>query len=209
MLCILQPPSVLWLVDILLDGIEEADVGGQFGSHCFELILALNSWAAFGGPHSCTDVNRALGGFWLEEGQPPHSCKPQDNPHPAQRRKQQQLHFLCAVTRCWLGENTRPPPSFLPAPPWPRLPCECAGVNPHRSGSQLCPAGTWDAGASPESCGMLERAVLQAHRLLLFSGSAEEIFYVFIAAPCMLMRWPETNNLAIIVLPNAEKNHPG
>lgn len=55
---------------------------------------------------------------------------------------------------------------------------------------------------------MLERAVLQAHHLLLFSSSAEEIFYVFIPAPCVLVRWPETNNLAIIVLPNAEKNHP-
>ena len=47
--------------------------------------------------------------------------------------------------------------------------------------------------------------MLQAHRLLLFSGSVEEIFYVFFPAPCMLMRWPETNNLAIIVLPNTAK----
>lgn len=36
-----------------------------------EPILAFNSWPAFGGPHSCTDVNKPLGGFWLEEGQPP------------------------------------------------------------------------------------------------------------------------------------------
>lgn len=53
-----------------------------------------------------------------------------------------------------------------------------------------------------------EQAEIQAQRLLLFSGSAEEIFYVFVPAPRTLVRWPETNNLAIIVLLSAEKNHP-
>lgn len=71
MLCILQPHPVLLLVDSLLDGIEETDAGGQFGSHCLGAHLAFNSWPAFGGSHSCTEVNKALRVFWLEEGQPP------------------------------------------------------------------------------------------------------------------------------------------
>lgn len=60
-----------------------------------EIILACNSWPAFGGPHSCTDINKGLRWF-LAGGRTaslPHSCRSQDNTRPVLHREQQ-FHFL-------------------------------------------------------------------------------------------------------------------
>lgn len=139
MLCVLQPHSILLLADILLDGIDDADVGGQLGSHCLELILAFNSCAAFGGPHSCSDVNRALSGSWLEPGQPP--------PRPAQRRKQQLHSLVCCGHMGSVGwsREYETPAQLAPRP----LPGrECAVQGWMRCARQEL--GCW---GSPGSCG--------------------------------------------------------
>lgn len=168
-----------------MDGIEEADVGGQFGSHCLELVLAFNSWAAFGGPDSCTDVNRAPGGSWPEEGQPPPQPQTagQSAPRSAEEAAAASFSVCCDQVGSVGWSRQYETPAQLPLR---CLPChDCTERRRGESALLWEPAvpgrHAWCRSEPREL--REEGAVLQAQRLLLFSGSAEEIFCLH---PCSL-----------------------
>lgn len=126
--------------------------------------MASSSWAAFGGAHSCAGVNRALGCLWPQEGQPSHSCKPRDNPHPAQAAAS--FSVCCdqmGSVGWWRAQETpaQLPPGSLPGRDCPAdVPgCICILRDPAVPGRHVW---CW---------GRAEGAELQAHRLLLFGGN--------------------------------------
>lgn len=197
MLGILQPHSVLLLVDALLDGIEDADVGGTVWFTLFGARFGFEQLGRIWGPHSCTDVNRALpldlaGGRTAS----PTAAGP-SAPCPVEEAAASSpvCCDLMGSAGCSRGCET---PAWLPLGSLPGP--GCAGMCRGESAGPGDPAvpGS-DAAAAAPAVG--DRAVLQPQRLLLFDGSAEEIFYVFIPAPCTLCHGQRQTTLPLLYYP--------